>query len=65
MKYEVEVEDEREAEILAQMMLHERAPALECVIASIRVEKVEPGNTPTETAQLPPPGYINPQPPTK
>jgi hypothetical protein len=45
---------------LGQMMLHERAPALECTIASIRVEKMEEGNTPTEHAQLPPPGFIQP-----
>ena len=61
MKYEVEVEvcyiygieasDKREAEILAQ---------IECTIASICVELVEPGNTPTEHAQLPPPGYFQP-----
>lgn len=52
----VEAENEREAEIIAQMMLHERAPALECVIASICVEKVQPGNTASGSVQRPPHG---------
>jgi hypothetical protein len=69
-KYEVEVEvcyifgieadDAPQAERIAQMCVDEHAPYLERTIASIYIEKIEPENTPTESVQLPPPGYINP-----
>ena len=56
--YGIEADDEREAEIIAQMNIDSHAPYLECRIASIYVEKMEPGNTSSEAVQLPPPGII-------
>ena len=56
--YGIEADDERDAEIIAQMNVDSHAPYLERTIAAICVEKMEPGNTPTETVQRPPPGYI-------
>jgi hypothetical protein len=52
--------DELQACSLHAQIITARAPALECVIASIYVEKMEAGNTPTKSVQLPPPGLCQP-----
>ena len=58
--YGIEADEEQGARMIAQMNVDENAAYLERVITSIYVEKMEPGNTPTEHAQLPPPGFIQP-----
>ena len=58
--FAIEAEDPLQAERIAQMCVDEHAPDLERTIAAIYVEPLEEENTPTETVQRPPPGFLQP-----